>query len=293
MNKNKVKGHVAVFSANLFFGLNLPCTKDLLTNYVTPAGYMVLRSVGAALLFWTISFFMRRERVERKDLLLIAIGGILGFVISQYLTAVSLEYTTPVYFALITAMSPVIVMLFAALFLKEPITRQKAIGVILGVAGALLLIVRAGDDTGSGDNNLFGILLAAISITAFSIYLIIMRTVSPKYSPVTQMKWTYLTSSIVLFPLMFTVLPEQPLFNEACTLKGWSEMLFVIIFCTVVGYSLVPFGMKYLRATTVSIYMNLQPVVASIAAIIAGQDTFSWDKPISALLVIPGSLKCT
>lgn len=293
MNKNKVKGHVAVFSANLFFGLNLPCTKDLLTNYVTPAGYMVLRSVGAALLFWTISFFMRRERVERKDLLLIAIGGILGFVISQYLTAVSLEYTTPVYFALITAMSPVIVMLFAALFLKEPITRQKAIGVILGVAGALLLIVRAGDDTGSGDNNLFGILLAAISITAFSIYLIIMRTVSPKYSPVTQMKWTYLTSSIVLLPLMFTALPDQPLLNDACTLKGWSEMLFVILFCTVVGYSLVPFGMKYLRATTVSIYMNLQPVVASIAAIIAGQDTFTWDKPISALLVIAGAYVVT
>lgn len=254
---------------------------------------MVLRSACAAILFWIVSLFMRKERVERKDLLLIAVGSILGFVISQYLTAVSLEYTTPVYFLLIAAMSPVIVMLFAALFLKEPITRQKVAGVVLGVAGALLLVAHAGDDADSGDNNLFGILLAVISITAFSIYLIIMRTVSPKYNPVTQMKWTYLTSSIVLLPFMFTVLPGQPLFNDACTLKGWNEMLFVILFCTVIGYSLVPFGMKYLRATTVSIYMNLQPVVASTAAIIAGQDTFSWDKPISALLVIVGAYVVT
>ena len=51
----------------------------------------------------------------------------------------------------------------------------------------------------------------------------------------------------------------------------------------------MPFGMKYLRATTVSVYMNLQPIVASLVAIFVGQDVFSWDKPLAALLVLAGA----
>lgn len=286
---DKVKGHAAVFCANLFFGLNLPFTKDLLTTYVSPTGYMVLRASVAALLFWGISCFMRREHVERKDLLQIALGSMLGFVLSQYLTAVSLEYTSPVYFSLIAAMSPIIVMFLAAIFLKEPISAQKILGVVFSVAGALLLILHADNNPTEGRNNIFGILLACISIMSFSAYLIIMRTVSPKYTPVTQMKWTYLFAGIVLLPVAFTSLPAQPLFNGTGTLMGYGELMFVIIFATVVGYSLVPFGMKYLRATTVSIYMNLQPVVASVVAIILGQDTFTWEKPVAAVLVIAGA----
>lgn len=289
MNIDKAKGHAAVFCANLFFGLNLPFTKDLLTTYVTPTGYMVLRASVAALLFWTIGCFMRRERVERKDLWLIALGSMLGFVLSQYLTAVSLEYTSPVYFSLIAAMSPVVVMFLAAIFLKEPISLQKTLGVVLSVAGALLLILQADSHSPAGSDNLFGILLACISITSFSVYLIIMRTVSPKYTPVTQMKWTYLFAAVVLLPVAFTSLPAQPLFNGADTWTGYGELMFVILFATVVGYSLVPFGMKYLRATTVSIYINLQPVVASVVAIIIGQDAFTWEKPVAAVLVIAGA----
>lgn len=47
--------------------------------------------------------------------------------------------------------------------------------------------------------------------------------------------------------------------------------------------------MKYLRATTVSVYMNLQPVVDSLVAIIVGQDVFSWEKPLAAVLVLSGA----
>lgn len=293
MDNRKLQGHLAVGCANLFFGLNIPVTKGLLSEWMTPAGYMLVRASCAALLFWAAGCLLKREHVERKDMLLLLLGSLLGFVLSQFLTAVALEYTTPVYFSLITALSPVIVMLLASLFLKEPITGHKTIGVILGVAGALLLILNADTSGEAGKSNLLGIMLAVISVTAYSVYLIIMRTVSPKYSPVTQMKWTYLFAFIILLPFCLPSLPQQRLFTSPFSWEGYGELAFIIFFSTIIGYTLVPMGMKYLRATTVSVYMNLQPVVASLAAILVGQDTFSWDKPAAALLVIIGAYVVT
>lgn len=289
MEAGKLKGHAAILSANIIYGLNIPVTKALLDRWMTPLGYMATRTSAALIIFWVIQCFVPKERVAPRDMLIIAVGGIMGFVVSQFLTALSLQYTSPVYFSLIVALSPLCVMLLAALFLKEPITRKKTLGVVLGISGALLLILVSGKSSASGNNNLLGIALACVSIIAYSIYLIIMRSVSQKYSAVTQMKWMFLFTAIILVPLGAHQYPQQAIFTSECDWSGILELGFVIIFSTSLGYFLMPFGMKYLRATTVSVYMNLQPVVASVAAIIVGQDIFSWDMPLAALLVLTGA----
>ena len=134
MNVDKLKGHAAVLTANVIFGLNIPVTKFLLSGWMNPLGYMLSRTAVATLCFWVASLFVQKEKVSARDLLLTALGGFMGFIVSQYLTAVSLQYTTPVHFSLIVALSPVVVMLLAALFLREPISRQKVAGVALGIA---------------------------------------------------------------------------------------------------------------------------------------------------------------
>ena len=115
---SKTKGHLAIFSANVIFGLGVPVTKLLLDDWVTPMGYMASRCVFAALIFWVIACFLPKEHVEKRDLVVILLGGLLGFVISQTLTAEALDYTTPVYFSLVAALTPVSVMILAAIFLK-------------------------------------------------------------------------------------------------------------------------------------------------------------------------------
>lgn len=284
----KWKGHVAVLCANLIFGLNIPISKALLSQWMTPFGYMASRTLAATIIFWVIQSFLPKEKVSPKDLAIIAMGGIMGFVVSQSLTAISLQYTSPVYFSLIVALSPLVVMLLAAVFLKEPITGKKMAGVVLGIAGALLMITQI-DNSTSGKNNLWGIFLAIISVTAFSVYLIIIRSVAQKYTTVTQMKWMFLFAAIILVPLGCTEYSEQTLFSASWGWSGVWELAFVAILATSVAYFLTPFGMKYLRATTVSVYMNLQPIVSSVAAICVGQDSFSWDKPLAAVLVIAGA----
>lgn len=290
-NEGKYKGHVAILMANVIFGLGVPVTKSLLTDWVTPMGYMASRCVGATLLFWAVACFLPKEKVERKDLITIMLGGLLGFVISQTLTAEALKYTTPVYFSLVAALTPIAVMLLAAVTINETITSLKMVGVALGIGGALLMLYMSwtGGAGASGTNDLLGIFLAILSVLTWAVYLIITRKVSSKYSSVTQMKYVFLISTIVTVPIAWFTEPQQTLYSPACQWSGVMQMAFIVLFATGLGYFLIPYAMKFLKATTVSIYTNIQPIVASLVAIAIGQDVFTWDKPIAALMVLVGA----
>lgn len=284
-NKNKIQAHSAVILANVIFGLGVPVTKLLLDEWVSPMGYMFTRCLGAAVIFWLISLFMPKEPVQRKDLLIIMLGGLLGFVVSQTLTAWALVYTTPVYFSLIATLTPVATMLMAAVFLKETLNGKKTIGVLIGIAGALLMVFM-GWQSGSGTNDVLGIFLTILSLLTWVIYLLITRNVSQKYSAVTQMKWIFLISTLAVLPFAAPEWGQQKLFSAAWAWTGVAEMAFIVLFATVMGYFAIPFAMRYLPATTVSIYTNLQPVVASLVAIYIGQDVLTWDKPVAGILVL-------
>ena len=286
MENNRLQAHGAILFANIIFGLGVPVTKLLLDDWVSPMTYMATRSLGATIIFWIIAAFMKPEKVERRDLLVIMLGGLMGFVVSQTLTAEALNYTSPVYFSLIATLTPVAVMLTAALFIGERITGMKFLGVLLGIGGAILMVVM-GQTSGSGSNDLLGISLAILSVLTWAIYMIITRKVTQKYTPVTQMKYIFLISAIVTVPLAWPELAEQRLYHAATF--GWdgaAEMAFIVLMATVLGYFLIPYAMKSLSATTVSIYTNLQPMVASFVAIAIGQDRLTWDKPVAALLVL-------
>ena len=282
---NALKGHVAIISANVIFGLGVPVTKYLLDSWLSPMSYMASRCIGGALIFWAIAYFLPAEKIARKDLLVIMLGGLLGFVVSQTLTAWSLNFTSPVYYSLIATLCPVVVMLLAALFLSERITAVKLLGVFLGMSGAALMVVLRWQAEG-GSNDVLGIMLALLSLLTWAIYLIITRNVASKYSPVTQMKYVFLISAIVTVPIALPELSQNALYTSAWGWDGALEMAFIVICATALGYFLIPFAMKYLQATTVSIYTNLQPVVASVVAIILGQDILTWDKPVAGILVL-------
>lgn len=294
--RNNYQAHVAILTANIIFGLGVPVTKFLLDTWVTPMTYMAFRCVGATLIFWAIAAFLPKEHVERRDLLVIMAGGLLGFVISQTLTAWSLQFTTPVYFSLIATLTPIATMLMAALFLGEHITGAKTLGVLLAIAGAALMVF-VGWQSGTGRNDLLGIVLALLSVLTWVVYLLITRSVSQKYTAVTQMKWIFFVSAIAVVPFALGDVDKTPLISAATLNADWwwgaLAMAFIVVFATVLGYFMIPYAMQYLRATTVSIYTNLQPVVASLVAIAISQDVFTWDKPVAAVLVLLGAYLVT
>lgn len=297
MSRNgKWAGHLMIIFTQIMLGINIPITRDLLLNYLSPMGYIGIRAGLAALFFWIIQFFAKKENIAKRDFVMILLGGFLGFVFSQYLTSLSLQYTTPVYFSLILALSPVVVMLLQAVCFGEKITTRKTLGSILGILGAAILAIRAAFETGSqGTNNLLGIVFAVVSVSSFAAYVVICGDISKKYRPITQMKWIFTLSAFLTCPVWYLagMWETEKILHSASYHIGILEIGFIIVFCTIAAYTLIPIGMRTVNATVVSIYMNLQPIVASITAIIVGMDVFTWDKPLALLLVLLGAFIVT
>lgn len=285
MQNHRLQAHTAVLLANIIFGLGVPVTKLLLDQWVSPMAYMATRCLGAAAIFWLISLFLPCEKVAPRDLTVIILGGLLGIVVSQTLTAWALTFTTPVYFSLIATLTPVATMLCAALFIGEKISVRGIAGVALGVAGAMLMVF-IGWQGGSGKNDILGIALTLLSMLTWAVYLIVTRKVSARYTAVTQMKWVFLASAIAVLPFSLTDLQSATLYSAATQWSGLAEMAFIVVFATVAGYFAIPFAMRFLKATTVSVYTNLQPIVASLVAIALSQDVLTWDKPVALVLVL-------
>lgn len=287
MTNKQLQSHISVFTANTIFGIGIPVTSLLLMNWVTPGAYMTVRCVCAAVIFWIISWFTKDEKPSAGDLLVICGGGLLGVVVSQYLTALALSYTTPFYFSLVAGLTPVVTLLCAGVLIGERIRRKALGGMALSVLGAVFLTLM-GSKGLDGTHNLLGIVLTFLSVLTWVIYLIITRKVSARYTAVTQMKWIFLTASVVYLPFFHTELAASPLFSTSVTWEGIAQMSFIVVFATVGGYFAIPFAMRHLKATTVSVYTNLQPVVASLVSIGIGIDAFSWDKPLILILILSG-----
>lgn len=93
-----------------------------------------------------------------------------------------------------------------------------------------------------------------------------------------------------MLPFSINELYVQPLYQSAFCWQPLLQLVFVLLLATVLNNLLYPVALKGIQPTTASIYINLQPIIASVVAILIGQDIFSWDEPVSAILVISGVL---
>ena len=287
MKNSKLLGHLSVFIAYTIFGFNIIICKDLTSSsLVSPMGLFCFRAIGATALFWLLSFFMPKEKVERKDLPKIFLASMLGLFLTQISFLKAIQITTPLDTAIITSITPIFTMFVAAIALKEPITLKKAGGVAISFAGVILLIlntVHAGSVT---ETKPLGIVLMIFNCLFFACYLGIFRPLIAKYNVVTFMKWMFLFSMLVSVPLNikemthidFSVMPTNYRL----------ELGFLILFSTFIAYFLIPIGQKHLRPTVISLYAYLQPLIATITSIYLGMDHLSWQKVVAAALVFTG-----
>ena len=287
-NQKSLFGHLACFTAYLIFGLNIVVCKDLTSSgAISPIALFTLRSIGAGSLFWIISFFLPKQRVERGDYIKIFAASVLGFFLTQMFFLVAISRITPMDCSIITSLSPVYTMFIAAYALKEPLSAQKIGGVVLSLCGIIYLILNSVTSTGAVTQTTpFGVILMIGNSLCFSLYLGIFKPTIAKYSVVTFMKWTFLFASLLALPfsakeiisLNFAALPTEYL----------AELAFLIICATFITYFLIPIGQKILRPTLVSMYSYVQPIVAIVLSIYVGMDSLSWEKVVGAITVFAG-----
>lgn len=285
--KNKWGGHLAALAVYIIFGINPNCSKAVVPDYIQPEVYTAVRMLFCTAAFWLLSFFTKKEKVEKGDRKWMVAGAV---ILAGTLLAFSeaFRYTSPCYVSLISATSPLLVMLMAALFLKEPISWRKSAGVAVGICGALMIVLFSWKIDANATP--LGLLLCFVNILFYASYLLITRSVSKKYSPITMMKWMFLIGSVICVPMGLPLLSPDtsPMLYGAAPLSAYLNLFTVLIFATVLAYFLLPLSLRVLRPTTVSMYSNLQPVVTACVAIALGQDIFTWNKPVALVLILAG-----
>jgi len=282
---DQLKAHVSLFIAALIFGGNYVLSKNLMPEYFSPYQIMFLRMAGASLIFTILQKIICPEKVEKKDILKFALYSLSGIALNQMLFYIGLEKTTATNAAFIHLTSPVIVLIFASLIIGERITPLKAIGIVLGIGGAMLLVLNKKELSFASDT-LIGHLLIFLNIVFYSLYMVLVKPWMQKYKPLTVTKWILISGTIYIIP--FTSSSMVHLNWNHLNGFSWFSILYIVLLTTVVAYLLTTYALKHVNASVVGFYMYLQPIFATFLALLIGTEVFSYEKLISAVIIFTG-----
>ena len=284
MNKT-VFAHTCLFFANLIYALNYTFAKDVMPDFIQPSGFILLRVIGAVILFSISYFVFVREKVQTKDLMRLAICGVFGVAINQLLFFEGLNLTTPINAAIILTTNPVLVIIISFFILKESITFRKGLGITLGIIGASFLILNGGNFSGNA-NLMLGNLFVFINALSYGLYLVFAKPLMQKYHPITVMFYVFAFGLLCVLPFGYHELSVVDF--SSFPLKIIWEVLFVVVCTTFIAYLLNSVALQKLNPSVVSIYIYLQPVLTSIFAIVVGSDALDMNKIITASIIFFG-----
>ena len=280
-----VLAHISLFVANLIYAINYTFAKDVMPDFIQPSGFILLRVTGAVILFSLFYFLFVNEKVEKKDIIRLAICGVFGVAINQLLFFEGLNLTTPINAAIIMTINPVLVIIMSALILFEKINIRKGIGIALGLVGASTLILNGGSVSGN-TNFMLGNMFVFINAASYGLYLVLVKPLMQKYHPITVMFYVFGFGLLYVLPFGYTELLDVDWVSFP-TIIIW-EVLFVVVCTTVIAYLLNSSALKLLNPSTVSIYIYLQPVLATLFAIFRGSDSLDEMKIIAAVIIFVG-----
>ena len=284
--KSRAFAIFALFMVQLLYGLNYTFAKVVMNdNFIKPFAFVVLRVGGATLLFWLISIVLPKEKIERKDYFKFFVAAVFGVAINILLFLRGLELTSPIHASAIVTITPVIILVLSALILKEKVTALKVIGIVLALCGALVLTIY-GKSTREADNVVLGNTFIFINAISYSIYIILIKQLTAKYHPFTFIKWLFLFGFFMVLPFGYNQLSDIQW--ETFTPKIYFAVGFVIVGATFLTYILNPLALSKLKASTVGVFIYLQPVIAGLFAILMGIDAIDAIKIIAMILIFSG-----
>ncbi len=283
---SRILALIAVSIATIIYGLNYSIAKDVMPSYVQPYGFIFLRVAGATIVFWILGLFVKSEKIDKKDLKKIAFAAFFGVGVNLLSFFKGLSYTPPINASVIAVVSPIMVLIFSVILLKEKLFLKKIVGVIIGLIGTIILIIYGNSAIFDAENIFLGNLLVFFNAASYALYFVLVKSLVTKYNPIVFVKWLYLFGLIYVTPFGL---------NEAIAIE-WQMMPkdiflkvgFVVLFTTCVTYLFNLFALSKLKPTTVSVFIYLQPVIATIYALIVGSDSLNIIKILATIIIFLG-----
>ena len=285
-NNKALIAHLSMFGACAFWGLMAPLGKDAMTHGLDGLTMVSFRVLGGCILFWLTSLFVKKEQVPTKDKLMFIGAAVFGLVTNQCCYTIGLSITSPINASIVTTSMPIFAMILAALILKEPITGKKALGVLMGCSGALILILTSASAVSDKVGDIRGDLLCLAAQFSFALYLSLFNPLIRRYSVFTINKWMFFWATLLVIP--FTFGHVQEVVSRHIPATTWWEAAYVVVFGTYLGYILTMIGQKTLRPTVVSVYNYVQPIVSVVVSVLTGLGILKPSHALAVILVFTG-----
>jgi len=255
-------------------------------HYVGAYGFVMLRVIGAAALFWIISILGPKEKIENKDYLRMLVCAILGMGVNMLVFFKGLSLSTPINSAVLITTTPIIVLIMSALLIKEKITQKKVLGIFIGLIGALGLILFGSEIRQDAPNIPLGNFLILMNSVFYGTYLILAKILISKYHPFTFMKWLFSLGILICLPFGYQELTEIKWALLPFDII-W-RIAFVIIGTTFCTYLFNIYALTQLKASTLSAFIYVQPILGILFAIAMGKDTLTTIKLLATAMVLFG-----
>ncbi|MFD2655216.1 DMT family transporter [Gracilibacillus thailandensis] len=283
------KIYFLLFLVPLFWGGAFGTAQHVITE-ISPLIAATLR-FGSAGLLLLIIVLLRGEwnwKVLRRrwfGLFLMAITGIFSYNAFFF---IALKYTNAVNGSLIMATSPVFITLGAIFFLSEIWNKRLGVGLFLSLTGVVLVIMQGSFQTLLSLSFNKGDLLFMAALASWVIHGLIGKIVmqGQGVSPLFTTTITTLIGSIFLAIGSFFDGEWKAVL--AMSGQSWLEMIYMVVFATVIGFLLWNMGIHQIGASKASIYMNLVPINAGWIAVVLYGESVKWEQLFGMLLVITG-----
>ena len=273
--------------ATTIYGINHTVAKSVMPIYIGSLGFVLLRVLGATILFWVISLLFDSKQIEKKDRLTILKCGLFGMGINIATFIAGLDYSTPINSSILIIITPIFVVILSYFIFKNKINSSKIIGIFLGFIGAMILIINADMTSSIGRNIPLGNFLFIINSISYAYYLIIVKPMAEKYDLITLFKWLFLIGLVFNFPLGINQFLEVD-WNNLPLQEAVLPMLYVVICTTFMTYFLNGYALTRLTSSEVAVFVYLQPIIGVVFAILSKSDTLSLTIIIASILIFTG-----
>ena len=275
--------HIALFLANLIYAINYIFAKDVMPDYITPKGFILIRVLGASIVFYILYKIFIKEKIHKKDWYYLIICAVFGVVINMLCFFEGLNITTPINASLIMITTPLIVYSINFFMYRKERNYKKFIGVMLGLIGAGVLITNGK----SFKINNLGDFLVFLNASSYALYLILIKSMMNKYHPITILKTIFTIGLIIILPIAWEDVVQSNIYTMPLDIV--LKALFVVFFTTCGAYFLNIYAITNLDVSSVAFYIYLQPLLATLLAIALGKDILTSIKLIASAFIFTGT----
>ena len=277
--------HISLIICNIVWAFDYPFYSLVLGKYISPMAMVSASLIIAALLSLTPLLWEQYERVAPHDRLKIIGAALLMGVGRKLCMMFGLAETSAIDGSIIGTTTPLMVLLLSVVIGIERFTLRKSLGLLLGMAGTVAIIL-ASNSTSHPTSDAWGNILIVISSVVSATYMVLCKRLVGKYRVTTVLRWIYCTSAIVMLPLGYYDIKHTDLSTMDPTILF--AALFVLIVPTYLPNLLLNISLRRLAPTASSIYVFLQPVVAIAISVAMGLDKLRPDTIIFALIIFLG-----